>query len=115
MNTPLTTFAPTAEKTIDLDVLADGNTAQHIGLALQAAVDTIKEENDVDGDVRFYMGPNGFTAYWTPVKKPCETAVKLAETREETMARRQKAIRTKASAKLASACKALGIEKGEMK
>lgn len=113
-NSPLTSFAPTTEKAIDLDSIAEGNTAQHIGLALQAAVDTIKEENDVDGDVRFYVGPNGLTAYWTPIKKPCETAQTLIESHEEKLKRRNEAIRKRASEKLASACKSLGITPGDL-
>lgn len=107
--TPLTSFSNTVEKSIDLDALVEGYTAQHIGLALQAEVDTIKEENKVEGDVRFYMGPNGLTAYWTPVNKPCVTAQAIEESRQETMERRQKAIRDRAQEKLRSACKTLGI------
>lgn len=111
-STPLTSFSPAAEKIIDLDALIEGQTASDVGMALQAEVDTIKSENRVTGDVRFYMGPNGLTAYWTPTDMPCETAQKLAKTHQETMERRHEAIRKRAQKKLESACKTLGINPG---
>jgi hypothetical protein len=114
-STPLSSFAPTSEKVIELDDLVEGQTAAYIGVALQAEVDTIKSENRVNGDVRFYMGPNGLTAYWTPADAPCETAQKLNKNYQETLERRRDAIRVRAQKKLESACKALGINAGDIK